>query len=554
MVMSVMNSKHIGSSKGISAVLRVGPMQVALNAKQVQDLLLFREIWFPSNDDIDVDRKFPTSSPETPPYIVQRYQQVASASAFPWNTAIAVERLEIHLDLGSTLGKAQFGINDLWMSSKKTSDREQTLCINLKSLGVEGKGRMSGLIELQTLKVHTSIHWPDDMLHSQTPLVQASIAFHQFQMKVSFDYQPFIVGHITMFNFLMYNVRNVSGNERLFSILDGDKVQVFCTSLTASQTIALFQAWQRLVQDKKSAYERALEEAQRYMRRRTSSFASKSELPSEPKGKKTDERDEKAPISLQTGVVVSLNSVDLGVFPSSFYDNHVFKLEAHDAQAHFHVSLEEERIHSILGLTLGELRVALSGITRPHPMEVQDLLVSEIATRVVESTGGTILKVPRLVASMETWQKPGHSKIDYIFHSSFEGKVDVGWNYSRISFIRDMWDSHSRALASRLGKPLPPSAVRITGGLKEGDDTQAQQEKITAVVNVPQSKYTYVALEPPVIETPQLRDMGEATPPLEWIGLQRDKLPNVTHQIIIVTLLEIAREVEDAYEKILGSS
>ncbi|KAI7516960.1 hypothetical protein KC317_g23274, partial [Hortaea werneckii] len=64
----------------------------------------------------------------------------------------------------------------------------------------------------------------------------------------------------------------------------------------------------------------------------------------------------------------------------------------------------------------------------------------------------------------------------------------------------------------------------------------------------------YRALEPPIIETPQLRDMGEATPPLEWVGLHRDRLPNVTHQIIIVSLLEVAKEVEDAYERILGSS
>jgi len=48
--------------------------------------------------------------------------------------------------------------------------------------------------------------------------------------------------------------------------------------------------------------------------------------------------------------------------------------------------------------------------------------------------------------------------------------------------------------------------------------------------------------------------MGEATPPLEWIGLNRDRLPNITHQIVIVTLLEVAKEVEDAYGKILGSS
>lgn len=55
--------------------------------------------------------------------------------------------------------------------------------------------------------------------------------------------------------------------------------------------------------------------------------------------------------------------------------------------------------------------------------------------------------------------------------------------------------------------------------------------KITAVVDVPQSKYQYNAREPPIIETPQLRDMGEATPPLEWIGLHRERLPHLTHQV-----------------------
>jgi hypothetical protein len=151
-----------------------------------------------------------------------------------------------------------------------------------------------------------------------------------------------------------------------------------------------------------------------------------------------------------------------------------------------------------------------------------------------------------------------------------------------------MWSNHSRTLASRLGKPLPESNIKIstsqlpqdeeacspsssTGSTDpsgpDGETTDKtivppssgrprassiDDQKITAVVNVPQSKYT--PLEPPIIETPQLRDMGEATPPLEWIGLHRDRLPNVTHQIVIVGLCEVAREVEEAYERILGSS
>ena len=558
-VMSIMNSKHLRNTSGISAILRVSPMAMALNAKQVQDFMLFREIWLSSND--DTEAASPTFQPppsENQTYIVQRYQQVASTSVFPWNTTIAIEKLEIQLDLGSTLGKSQFGIHNLWLSSKKTSDREQTLCTGFDTIGIESKGRMSGMVQLRTLKIRTSIQWPDETLNeSQTPLIQASVAFHQLQAKASFDYQPFLVADVAMFNFLMYNVRGVSGapNERLFSILEGDRVQVFCTSLTASQCLALIQAWERLAQDKQAAYEASLREIELYLRRKSSVINAGGMGLNKDVGKKDEDKVEKAPISLQTGVVVTIKAINIGAYPSSLFDNQVFKMEANDAQAQFDVSLEEGKIHSALGLTLGELRVALSSTNRPASADMDNLSVDEVAKRATGARGGTILKVPQLVARMETWQWPGSHQISYIFKSTFEGKVDVGWNYSRISFIRDMWDAHSRALASRLGKPLAPSAVRITGGPgSEGDGEKKEQEKITAVVNVPQSKYMYTALEPPVIETPQLRDMGEATPPLEWIGLQRDKLPNVTHQIIIVTLLEVAKEVEDAYSKILGAS
>ena len=561
MVLSLMNSKHLGRTSGMSAILRVSPMKVSLNAKQVQDSLLFQEIWLPSDDESGPRPAPPPESSEPQTYIVQRYQQVASASAFPWNTTIAIEKLELQLDLGSTLGKAQFAIDNVWIASNKTSDREQNMCINFGTVGIESKGRMSGLVELRTLKVHTSIKWPEDSrdASTHTPLIQASIAFHHLQAKVSFDYQPFLVAHIAMFHFLMYNVHDAAGeqSERLFSVLEGDQVQVFCTSLTASQGLALFQAWQRLVQDKQAAYEASLREVERYLRRKSSVAPDRID-PGGPVSPTKDDGWGRAPISLHTGVVVHIHHVNLGVFPSSFFDNQIFKLEAHDAEARFAVSLESGQIHSALGLTLGQLRVALSGISRPSSVQLEELAVDEIAQRAAGSRGGTILQVPRLVAGMETWQVPGTRQIDYRFHSTFEGKVDVGWNYSRISFIRDMWETHSRALASRLGKPLPPSAVQITGGPGSSTDRDRgagaeQQEKITAVVNVPQSEYTYTALEPPVIDTPQLRDMGEATPPLEWIGLQRDKLPNVTHQIIIVTLLEIAKEVEDAYGTILGS-
>ena len=103
-----------------------------------------------------------------------------------------------------------------------------------------------------------------------------------------------------------------------------------------------------------------------------------------------------------------------------------------------------------------------------------------------------------------------------------------------------MWSSHLRSLGQQQGKSYLNSAISIDAKLDDPLQEDSKEDKVTGrprnrsisvAVSVPQSKFEYHPLEPPIIETPQLRDMGEATPPLEWIGLHRDRLPNLTHQV-----------------------
>ncbi|KAI9709042.1 MAG: hypothetical protein M1812_007798 [Candelaria pacifica] len=564
LVLSFMNSRHLSGTSGISAILKISPMKVQINAKQLQDFLLFREIWVPPEIRQAHSAPVQETPSESQSYFAQRYQQVAAAGAFPWNATVAVAELDIELDLGQALGKSSLKIVDFWVSSKKTSDWEQNLCLGFEKIRVDSTGRMSGFVDLQQFKVRTSIQWPArEKALNQTPLVQASLGFGGLRVKAAFDYQAFLIADITSFDFLMYNVRDTSKakGDRLVAILDGDKVQVFSTTQSASQGLALYQAFVRLIEEKRAAYKASLRDIEKFLRRKSTFNPTSAQLPAAPQSAK-DEKAVKTPISLHTDVVVTLKAITVGAFPGTFFDNQIFKLEALAAQARFAVILEEGKIHSGLGLTLGQFRIALAAVKRPNvPKTLGEVAIADVVSSATEARSGTILRVPKLVATMQTWQSPLSNHIDFIFKSSFEGKVDVGWNYSRISFIRGMWTSHARALAHRLGKPLPQqSAVIITGAPQPEEDGKqrqpsvGEQEKITAVVNVPQSKYEYVALEPPIIETPQLRDMGEATPPLEWIGLNRERLPNLTHQIVIVALLEVAKEVEDAYSRILGSS
>ncbi|KAG8528513.1 uncharacterized protein KY384_007431 [Bacidia gigantensis] len=558
-VVSLMNSRHVTAVNGISAILKLSPLKAQVNAKQLQDFLLFREIWIPQEiRGAPSDPSLNASSSEQG-YMMQRYQQMAAAGSFPWNATISIEELDVSLDLGQSIGKPTFKVSEFWISSQKSSDWEQNLCVYFRNVGVESTGRTSGIINMQNLRVRTSIKWTNanaTTSQPQTPLVQASAGFDFLRVKVSFDFQAFLVADLTNIDFLMYNVRGseAEGRDRLVSVLKGDQVQAFCTTSSAAQAYALVQAFQRLIEEKQKAYEASLVDIERFLRRK-STLVPMSVRETLDRQQSKDEEQPKSPLRLQTDVVVTIKAVNLGAFPGVFTDTQVLKTEAIGTYSRFTVYLEQDRIHSTLSMTLGQLRVALSGVNRAS-RTLGDITIEEVITSATGAIGGTILKVPQLIATMQTWQDFGSTHIDYIFKSSFQGRVDVGWNYSRISYIRGMHANHVRKLAQRLGKPPPQSAVQITGLGAEGGGAlkEGGQEKITAVVNVPQSKYQYTALQPPIIETPQLRDMGEATPPLEWIGLHRERLPTLTHQIVIVTLLEVAKEVDDAYSKILGSS
>ncbi|KAI5783158.1 hypothetical protein DFH27DRAFT_276125 [Peziza echinospora] len=596
LAVSIMNNKHLSGSDGLSCIVKLSPLKAQVNVKQLQDFLLFREIWFPEQ----VLNKVPSpteASPEQPTQLMQKYHKVTATKAFPWNTTIAISTIDLQLDLGPSLGKNALHVSDFWIASRKSSDWEQTMCVGLGSIGVKASGRLSGFVELVNLRARTSIQWSPGQ-EELTPLVQASLGFEQFRVKMAFDYQPFLIADIATFDFFMYNVREIGRtSDRLVGVLDGDKVQIFCTTQSSAQGLALYQAFLRLYQEKLTSYEASLKDIERFIKVRAYPFGQPSTTPI-PKEDPMNfgARPEPSSLKLHTDVVVNLREINIGAFHNSFRDSPVFKLEALNVGARFAVEMEGDRLHSQLGMTLGELRVSLAGVKKSEDIGLAvDVKVEDVISNATSAKGGTILKVPQVKAAMDTWHVANSNQIDYIFKSAFEGKVDVGWNYARVSFIKSMWANHVQAMSQRKVKHHPSSssttqnsqshpiafsinatnispasplspAVPVPVGSdttsheggnnskeEPGTHNNGDKGKITAVVNVPQSRYEYKPLEPPLIETPQLRDMGEATPPLEWIGLNRDRLPNLTHQIVIVSLLEVAKEVEDAYNKILGA-
>jgi hypothetical protein len=317
-VLSLMNSKHVSGTSGLSAIVKMSPMKVAINARQVHDFLLFREIWIPR--EVRQGSKVPVAEtarePASQAHLVQRYQQVAATAAFPWTATISISALDVAVDLGQSLGKPEFAIKDFWVSSKKTSDWEQNLCLGFEEIGINCDGRLSGFVTLRSFKLRTSIEWPErEQALNETPKIQASVGFSQFKLKAAFDYQAFLVADITTMEFLMYNVRQHKGlsGDRLVAIFDGEAVQVFGIIASAAQGAALWKAIQKFIQERKANYEASLREIEKYMRRRSVTSRAVTEVAPLTKVD-SDEKAAKSPISLDTDVVVTLRALNLGIF------------------------------------------------------------------------------------------------------------------------------------------------------------------------------------------------------------------------------------------------
>lgn len=438
--LSLMNNEHVMGSAGLSCMVKSSPIGSQINIKQFQDFLLFREIWYPA-----YMRGTPSDAPavtlgEPSPMLVQRYHKVAATNAFPWNATLAVAEIKLLLDFGQSLGKSELLISSLWITSRKTSDWEQIMCLGFDSIRASSSGRLSGYIDLKATKARTSIKWdsakePPEAV--QTPLIEASIGFGQLQIKIAFDYQEFLLADIGGFNFLIYNLQNKeTTGDRLVGVLDGDRIQVFCTTLSAAQGLALYQAFKRLTQDKMASFEASLKDVESYLGGRSSPQQHRSSVSSR---RSSASSASSGPFKLHTSVEVNLKEIHFGVFPNTFNDSQVFKLEALNAEASFTVnSNEQHEIHSVLKMTLGELSIALSPV-KPEAgagVDVQKVIEAIASGKLKSGNKGIILRVPRVEAVMRTWHIPGSTVVDFTFKSSFEGKVDVGWNFQRMGTIK----------------------------------------------------------------------------------------------------------------------
>lgn len=511
----------------------VSDVQIYFNMKQLQDLNLFLDIWKPDSQILEMPKGGNTrtrslSSHDKLP--VSKFQKPAGTNAFPWNYTLIFSNIKGDIDLGPSLGVLSVRNNRSWAISDHFVDWRQRLSVFLENILLSSDGRLGGFLGIERVCWSSEISWPVKGGFYETPLISLSLELGSLALKTSFDYHMFLIANVEHLLLKLYNERDEMGilKDLLAVSVTCGKIHLFLTALASANAIDIYNTIIRMRQDNKNSYIETLKDSN------TQST----------KSKRQNQNVLESLSLLRTDLSVGIDLFYLQVFPSTLFDMEVLVLKAEDMSAHTQTQ-GDHKVKTRLNWQLHNFKVSLSAFKNQFNEEiVSQIEVKEYIKHATKVRGGTILAAPAILVDMTTWQEVSSNVIELLYTSSFGGKVDVKWNLGPINFIREMWATHVRALA-----------LRRVHDMRDKNKSFFEDEHIEEKIKDVDlgNKYVYIPLEEPRIEMPQIKDLGDATPPVEWFGVNRQRFPGLTHQSVVVPLQKLAHMAEEEYARVLGN-
>ena len=503
----------------------ISDVNVYFNMKQLQNLYLFLDIWMLSS--LLKSKPIQNISRESSHLSIPKMATINIDT--PWSFTLIFTNINGDVDLGSSLGLVSLKLKRTWVASDHYQDKRQLLYTFIDDIRLLSKGRLSGILEVIGASSIIEVNWPHESFGHKYPLVSLSANIDNISVKAAFDYHMFLIGTIFNTKFHLHSEMDINNimPDLLKVRVTCESINVCSTALVAANIVDLYNTIIRMRQDNKISYLETLRESNS----------------SETRNQDTYGEVIKSLNLLQTDVLVNISTFNIQISPISLYDIEVLVINIGQLSASSGTH-SGPKVKTDLSLRVRDAYVALS----TSKMEMDEDTVSKISVEqymeyASHITGGTIVEVPMVDISMTTWQEGDSNILEFIYDCTFGEKVGVKWNLGPVNFIKEMWATHVRAMAVRHSQ----NAANISLDNEEDVEKRLKEEEST-------SKFIYVPLRDPKIDMPQIKDLGDATPPLEWFGVNRKRLPMFTHITVIKPVQQIVHTAERQYASIVGHS
>ena len=496
------------------------------NIKQFQNLLLFLDIWKLS-DVIKIRPKGKKREKEEDLKSLPLSLSKENNFVMPWSFTVIVTNIHGDIHLGPALGVLTLFLQKAWIATDHFENQRQVLHMFSDKLSLMSRGRLGGIIDIANVSWMLDVTYIKEYYIDETPLVDIRLNIENIALKGAFDYHMFLVGTVNNIGFHLESEKDLKNilPDLLTVNLICDEINLCSTALIASNMMDIYNTVMRTKQDNRTSYIETLMESNTI----------------EPKSPISYTEILKSLKLLRTDLSVDIHKLQLQISPISLFDVEVIVITVQDLFARSETQ-SGEKLMTDLQLKIFNATLSLS---KSHDELDEDYLsdISVVEYMKLRSrlSGGNILGIPKLYVGMTTWQKENSNILEYLYTCKFDGKVSVRWNFGPVNFIKEVWATHVRSLAVRRSQVSDEEILSI-----ESDSEVELEEE-------PAAKFEYVALKEPQIEMPQIKDLEDATPPLEWFGVNRKHFPAATHQAAIVLIQKMVHVAQKEYAKVLGS-
>lgn len=520
------NFTSIFTHPDVFAVALVSDTNVFFNMKQLQNLNLFLDIWRLNGKlnskgrGKEEDRKKLSKNP--PPT-----NRGHTPNSINWSFTLIFTSIKGDIDLGPSLGVLSLLMGRTWFATDHYHSQRQVIHAFADELSIESEGRLSGVFDLKGATWIAEINYPEAGSIKGSPSMSLSLSVDRVALKTAFDYHMFLIGTADQVNFKLHSESDLYGilPDLLVVNLSCEKIEFCGTALTAANVLDIYNTIARMRQDNRISYIETLKESNSAEARVTLLYEDILQSLN----------------LLRTDLSVDVATFKVQISPISLFDVEVLVLNIDDVSARSETQ-SGEKLKTELQLHVSNAKLSLSTSSKELDEEaLAKISIEDYMLYASKIKGGTIVKIPKLLVSMTTWQKPKSKLIEYLFTCRFYGKVAVKWNLGPINFIKEMWSTHVKSLDVRQAQ-------------SSGSNVNGNQLAEYGLDEETKSKFQYVPLDEPYIEMPQIKDLGDATPPLEWFGVHRKRLPAGTHQIAIVLIQKLVHAAEKEYAKVQGRS
>jgi hypothetical protein len=287
-----------------------------------------------------------------------------------------------------------------------------------------------------------------------------------------------------------------------------------------------------------------------------------------------------------------INAVEVVIYPSQFQDSDNVDIRAKQ----FKINLEvlprnADGVQRKLLITL--ISAALAKNVPGKELMVRYSAPLLPASSKPKNLGGTkIFGIPGTEIVMDSTQLENH--ITHDFGADFAGRVSVSLNIGLIKYLQEMINMFNIQLARALERKLdqliqvhgePNTPISMSSNFEDGEDGPSFSRKSSMVpdtpngsqkfdpttpslvkeplsintsltnttetvvestaenqITIPPEEYTYTSVNS-VNFQPQLQVMGDATPPVEWLGLKRERIPGLVHENITLHLDQVVKVI-----------